>query len=287
MISPALLLFIIACLSLCFCAFSLDTQSHVDALAEFDSSKLFAKVGGSSCAESLYYGPQDMTTSGSADGHAYYLSTKVGLSPHDTWLQIVTNAYNQEVFRIYWNFSSRKTIPERIANAVASGESVNYLVVHKDSGFKYPYSGIWRFSDAAGVTTNTFTKTYTDCCFSADSGVWGAGDGVINGNSATAASKFWGVGNYDSTDSDSCSLIYKEGYPSYNSNFNTKSYMYFDVVQQPTYAPTSSPLPSSVVSMKVSQVLCTAAHPFIMHNEFSIADFLFILTGRRRCHLFG
>ena len=38
--------------------------------------QLFAVIGGTQCAENLYYGPQTITLSGSTDGqNSFYLST--------------------------------------------------------------------------------------------------------------------------------------------------------------------------------------------------------------------
>jgi hypothetical protein len=66
---------------------------------------LFAVVGGSNCGEDLYYGPQAVTASGSADGlHEYFLSTNTasGSAPRNEWLQIVSDTFSgAENLRIY------------------------------------------------------------------------------------------------------------------------------------------------------------------------------------------
>ena len=114
---------------------------------------LFAVIGSGGCARSLYYGPQNITTAGSADGkHRYFLSTATGgkAAPHIEWLQIVTSDGSAELFRIYWTFSTAKTLADRFQAAVSSGEAVSYEVYDVASGQVYTYSGTWWSSYVAG-----------------------------------------------------------------------------------------------------------------------------------------
>jgi hypothetical protein len=64
---------------------------------------LFAVLGGTQCAESLWYGPQAVTLSGSYDGtRSSYLSTstKRKTVPHFQWMQIVTSDGTTELVRL-------------------------------------------------------------------------------------------------------------------------------------------------------------------------------------------
>jgi len=231
---------------------------------------LFAVVGGSNCAENLYYGPQAITKTGSADGqNEYFLSTLAGLNAHREWLQIVTDG-TTELYRIFWTFSSSKSIPERFANAVSVGESVSYRVV-VPSGVNYYYSGTWRFSNGASIFLSKFNVASTSCCFSADDGAWGAGNSIIDGNSisglANTGNSFWGIANFDNIDS-SCSSVYQNGVITSN---NAKVYMYYNNLnvpsaaptqrsptarpsRRPTNSPTTEPTVSTAVSMEAAQV---------------------------------
>ena len=67
-------------------------------------------------------------------------------------MQIVTSEAS-ELFRIYWHFNDTKTVTERMASAVATGEAVDYRVV--DGSGVYEFSGKWRFSSTAGITLIT------------------------------------------------------------------------------------------------------------------------------------
>jgi hypothetical protein len=214
---------------------------------------LFAVVGGQSCAENLYYGPQAITTSGSADGlRPYFLSTSKNVA-HTQWLQIVTSDGTNELFRIYWTFNAARTVEGHFTTAVSQGVAVSFVVYDAGSSLEYSYSGTWWFSNSAAITSSKFAVATTQFGFSADDGIWGAFNGVGNPNgvpSGYASAKFWGVGNWDSSDSSECSKVYKNGVLYNNYGTGVKSYMYyFDPVsptQMPTVAPSRpTPLPSA------------------------------------------
>lgn len=156
---------------------------------------LFATLGPTACAESLRYGTASITTSGSSNGYQYYLSTSAVVYAHSEWLQIVTDASNNELFRVYWSFNSGdKTMSNRFQTAVSGGESVNFRVVHPTQG-EYTYSGItWRFSNGAGTMTTRFATTSAAASgFSSDDGLWGAGSSTIDGNNnGNDPTNFWG-----------------------------------------------------------------------------------------------
>ena len=91
--------------------------------------ELFAIIGGTNCAEQLSFGNQPILPSGSADGqHPYFLSTSA-VPAHTSWTQIVTSDGITELFRIYWSFSTAKTVTDRIASAVRKGEAVSTVEV--------------------------------------------------------------------------------------------------------------------------------------------------------------
>ena len=99
--------------------------------------QLFAVIGATQCAENLYYGPQSISKSGSADGQRpYYLSTATSSKniPHTDWIQVVTSDGTTELFRIYWTFSTARTLAEHFSTAVSSGESVSYRIVDTANG---------------------------------------------------------------------------------------------------------------------------------------------------------
>ena len=233
---------------------------------------LFAVIGGASCAENLFYGPQAITKAGSADGNfEYFLSTIAGRNAHREWLQVVTDR-TTELYRIYWTFSSSKSIADRFATAVGVGESVSFRVVVAATGQNYYYSGSWRFSNGASITASKFNSAVTSCCFSADDGAWGAGNSIIDGNSisgvANTGNTFWGIANFDNADGTSCDDVYQNGVLTANT---AKVYMYYNTVSVPTVAPTQrsptmrpsrrptntptyEPTVSTAVSMQAEQV---------------------------------
>ena len=135
----------------------------------------------------------------------------------------MTSDGETELFRIYWQFSDWKSLEDRFVNAVAVGEAVDWLMVDAD-GSQHTYSGIWRFSDSAGISGSRFTATGSQCCFSNDDGAWGGGSGTINGDGGYA-STYWGVGNFNSGDSTTCASIYKNG-QHVGTYANGKTFMY-------------------------------------------------------------
>lgn len=225
---------------------------------EEDPSKLFAVIGGDSCANTLFYGPQDVNKWGSVDGqHPHYFSTTAGSVPHDTWLQVVTDG-TREFFRIYWYFTSDKTVQQRLVDAVSVGEKVTYKVVYtslvSSAGVNQYYTGTWRFSSNSGITATQLATSTSKCCLSANGGVFGADKGTIDGGFGYASSSFWGMGNFGSDDPSNCFYMFVSGdvwNPKYT---NSKSYMYFDTFQPPTFAPTSAPIGGVYASMRVRQV---------------------------------
>eukprot|EP00981_Chlorochromonas_danica_P010947 scaffold3553_cov180-Ochromonas_danica.AAC.14 len=254
-----------------------------------ESYELYAIIGGNQCAEALYYGPSPITTSGSADGHAYYLSTATdfGTLPHSSWLQIVTSNGVNELFRIYWIFSSEKTLSKRFVNAYYLGETVTYKVVDTSGmagsvGQEYVYSGIWWFSDDSAMSSSRFSVSSSTLGFSMEYGVWGGGNGKIDG-SGNVPGTFWGQGNFQSTDAASCGLVYANGI-AYSLYAKTSASFLYVVKsgsnrpsQMPSVAPTISLSPSMRPTPSPSAVPTaspTTEFPssLVMTNQISFAN---------------
>eukprot|EP01039_Chlorochromonas_danica_P012401 gene12401-14174_t len=218
------------------------------------SHELFAILGGSQCAEQLYYGPTVISTSSS--GSYFSTNTRYGAVPHDQWLQIVTYDGVNELFRIYWQFSTKKSLAARFINAPTYGEAVSYRIVDTygvvgwPAGSQYTMSGTWYFSSAAAMTASKFAVASSTLGFSSNDGCWGAGSGSLNANAVTSLPSFWGVANIDSSDASQCSKIWVNGalYGTYSSS---RTFMYIvgssldssaeSVTRRPTESPTVRP----------------------------------------------
>jgi hypothetical protein len=134
--------------------------------------QLFAVVGGSSCAETLAYGPLSVTQSG-ASGYPLFFSTQLSSFVHSRWLEIVTSDGTTELFRIYWQFNTARTLANHFMEAVYSGVAVNYRVVDTAGvggsiGTEYTYSATWRFSSTSTISSSEFTVSSVGAGFSGD-----------------------------------------------------------------------------------------------------------------------
>ena len=223
---------------------------------------LFATTGDDSCAQNLRYGPEVLVSSGSADGFDFYLSTHASSNiQHRQWLQIVLDEGDlSERFRILWTFNSTKSVTERIVSAVEEGEPTDYLVTDTDrGGTEYSYSGSWRFSTNSGITSSTFQSLVsTQCCLSSQYGVWGAGNGQVDGILSSRPDQFWGVGVYPGFGESLCYISYRQS--SYGSG-RYLNFMYaIAVTETPTAIPTAVPsaLPTAVPTTAVPSALPTA-----------------------------
>eukprot|EP00598_Pedospumella_elongata_P015587 CAMPEP_0185013132 /NCGR_PEP_ID=MMETSP1098-20130426/98647_1 /TAXON_ID=89044 /ORGANISM="Spumella elongata, Strain CCAP 955/1" /LENGTH=1185 /DNA_ID=CAMNT_0027542197 /DNA_START=6 /DNA_END=3563 /DNA_ORIENTATION=+ len=209
---------------------------------------MFAVLTGTTCTEALVYGPSAVTTGGQvgADNTAYLSTGTAGKNDaHNEWLQVVTSDGVTELFRIYWTFATARTLADHFITAVNVGEAVSYRVVTPD-GTTYNYNGVWHFSDEAGDMASKFASTMSIYGFSANGGAWGAGEGNVDGNvplPRTSPVSFWGVGNFDGTDFNSCIHVYQQSDPTYYPFVRT--YMYYSTVPvvdlNPTAKPTSKP----------------------------------------------
>jgi len=207
-----------------------------------DTYALFAVLSAQSCAETLNYGPSVDNLNAALmklkDNYLLTNSTNNDLI-HDQWLQIVTSDGTTELFRIYWTFAIPRTLEDHFIYAVDGSEAVSYRVV-TPSGSEYTYSGNWWFSSAAGNMQTVFDTMVTGYHFSISNGVWGAGNGNVNGNSNSyVVDEFWGVGVWYSTDAQMCSWVFKQGVPA--TYTKTRTFMYYSSVPDPTAVPTATP----------------------------------------------
>ena len=160
---------------------------------------LFAVTGASGCAESLPYGPNPVTESGSP-----YVSTQLKSMLHSGWQQNLTTSAGFTL-SIKWQFFDVKTLQDRFQTAVATGEPVTWTIRY--AGSTYSKIGTWRFSDNAGNMLTRFAGS--GLSFSSDDGMWGGASGVVNGDDGgVLPSDFWGHGNVNSADGSSCSRVY-------------------------------------------------------------------------------
>lgn len=246
-----------------------------------DEYELFAVIGGAECAEGLYYGPSPISTAGSADGHGYYFATNTayGGLAHTDWLQIVTADGSAEMFRIYWSFTTSRTLSQRFIDAPSSPQAVSYHVVDTSGiggiiGQAYDFSTTWRFSNSAQMTAAKFAVSSSTLGFSADDGAWGAAAGVVDGNGVTPSS-FWGQGNFDAGDFGTCASIYAGGLYSV-AYTGSKSFMYLrKSIPMPTVAPsirppTNAPVMSSSMPTTLSSSGPTSAPPIASEELFAV-----------------
>lgn len=237
-----------------------DTKRTTSSLATPNGYELFAVVGGDRCANRLFYGPESISATGSADGFEYYLSTNTAgrNNLHNRWLQIVLNGDGVEIFRITWVFQTYKTLANHIINAVTTGEVVTYTVLFNGATTVFS-DATWRFSSTSAVSNNRFSATRSECCFSAGGGAWGAGTPTVNGNVQNfGAQQFWGMGNFASTDEAQCGLVFANG--AANAGLSPKSYMFYSQDGPPTAAPTAVPT-TAMPSTARPTAIPTSARP--------------------------
>ena len=176
---------------------------------------LFAITDNSNCAETLPYGPNHITEANNA-----YFSTEYKNTSHDRMRQIFTVG-GTELYRIEYNFTTTKTLQNRISDAVNSGEDLNWVVTQGANTFNYgTYK--WWYSDGANITTGSAKWTGTGNNWSNDDGIWGAAPNDIDGNGGPYET--WGHGNRNSSDAAQCDNYYTNGTQSTSNSI--KSYMY-------------------------------------------------------------
>lgn len=176
---------------------------------------LFAITSSTQCAENLPYGTNHITEADNA-----YFSTEYKDIVHNKILQIFTVG-GVELYRITYNFTTSKTLQNRISDAVNLGESVNWVVDDGTNTYNYgPY--LWWYSDGAAITSGSTKWTSSGNNWSNDDGVWGAAPNDVDGNGGPYQT--WGHGNRNSSDAATCDDYYTNGTQS--SSTSIKSYMY-------------------------------------------------------------
>jgi hypothetical protein len=170
------------------------------------SRDLFAITTASQCAEGLPYGPNlisDSTTSA-------YVSTVHKDTWHTQWQQLLDPGGGGTVVSITWDFTIAKTVAQRFESAVVSGEAVTWTVSY--GGSSRVLSGTWRFSSKSAYNGVSMLSRFEGqgSSFSSDDGLWGAGTGIVDGDSEYGAGRpadFWGHGNTNGADS-LCTTVY-------------------------------------------------------------------------------
>ena len=206
---------------------------------------MFAVTNGTTCAESLPYGPASINESSLP-----YLSTAHKHALHSQWYQHLTVS-SGATLEIQWQFSDTKTLQDRFQAAVYSGERVTWTVTYE--GATHTKTGTWWFSSAAdgysgGGMLSRFAGSGTR--FSYGDGLWGGGTGEVDGyNSGSRPSDFWGHGNYGHWQGDTSAC--RTAYLGLTSSRVVRNLMYVRVhtsaptgageTWSPTTAPTSSP----------------------------------------------
>jgi len=178
---------------------------------------LFAITSSSQCAEQLPYGTSHIVEADNA-----YFSTEYRDILHNKMLQVFTVG-GVELYRIIYNFTTTKTLRDRISDAVNTGETVNWVVEQGANTFNYgPF--LWYYSDGASITSGSAKWTGSGTRWANDDGSWGAAPNNIDGNGGPYET--WGHGNHNSNDG-TCQNYYTNGAAASSSTI--KSYMYMVV----------------------------------------------------------
>lgn len=212
---------------------------------------IFAVISRDGCASNLQYGPESMEPSSWAYAlqRSYFgMKTAYKDIPHKKWRYALTTDGKIEILRIYWYFSTAKTLEQRFVDAVRYGEPVNYVVEVVGRSKPYKYSGVWWFSSDAGDMASRFQATSTtECCFSSDRGAWGAASGVVDGH-YNMPSDFTGTGSFGPSGA-ACGFIYINGVEHWRpfDNFYNKARLYYS---------NDAPAPTQQTEVQVTQVGC-------------------------------
>ena len=178
---------------------------------------LYAITSSLQCAEQLPYGPDHIVEADNA-----YFSTEYRDILHNKMLQVFTVG-GVELYRITYNFTTTKTLRDRMSDAVNGGETVNWVVQQGANTFNYgPF--LWYYSDGANITSGSAKWTGSGTNWSNDDGSWGAAPNNIDGNGGPYET--WGHGNHNGGDSQ-CRNYYTNG--ASNTSNTIKSFMYMIV----------------------------------------------------------
>jgi hypothetical protein len=176
------------------------------------------------CADNLPYGPHAMTDT----QLEAYASTCYADTVHTKWLQVIEMGDGTPDMSIEWHFQNGpQTVQERFVTAVTQGVPVNWTVCY--DGVTTYKSGLWWWSKRGGDYNTLFVSGAAGLKFSQDDGLFGAGNGEINGdmsntrqcqtirngqlsapcqlNWAGQATDYWGSGNRDLLDYEQCGKV--------------------------------------------------------------------------------
>lgn len=210
-------------------------KSTIAALAlttsNFASAELiaFAVTDSNNVAQNLDYGSGAVDVLGPAR-----ITTDYANVLSNTWFQEVYLDGLNLAYSIEWNFNNNLSMQDRFTEAVTIGSSVNWVI---NAGIdQYTIDGIWRWSDSS--RQDSFDWTSTGSNFSADDGIWGAGNYVDGDNNSSINTVAWGVGNYDGGDFLSSSAfsgsVWNNGLTADSSIYtNLRNVMYIKTAEIP------------------------------------------------------
>jgi hypothetical protein len=171
------------------------------------------------------------------------------------------------VVSITWDFTIAKTVAQRFESAVVGGEAVTWTVNY--GGSSRVLSGTWRFSSTAGSMLSRFGGQGSS--FSSDDGLWGAGTGIVNGDSdGIIHGDFWGHGNTDGGDS-LCATVYLGSSSSTQSALVNRMYV-LAILPPPPSPPSPPPPPYSPGECPCDHVtVCMCTSGYALARTFTVA----------------
>jgi hypothetical protein len=164
---------------------------------------LFGYTTASQCAEELPYGVMPLLDT----SNGAYVSFAMADSTTGEFMQTMATDGATVDFVTVWTFDTERTLINQFLDASEGGVNVDWEVT--DSNTTYNYSGSWWYSD--GLRKDDATLRAGGTNFSDDDGLWGANNGMVNGNSGNyLEGSGWGHGNDNGGDSQ-CSNVYMNG----------------------------------------------------------------------------
>ena len=132
-------------------------------------------------------------------------------------MDVTSSSSGELQFRVLWQFSARKSLAQRLEDAVAVGEAVQYTVLdgdRADSNVLASLTGVWRYASGAFIPGTLYAAvsagTGSTCCLSVDGAAWGAASGAVDGSEDPPAD-FWGLGDFLTASPGPCFQQYRDG----------------------------------------------------------------------------
>jgi len=190
---------------------------------------LFAVTQATACAESLQRVSELRTAADSA-----FFSIAAADFIHRAWIQKVQPLGQSSIedIIIRYDFSSSKTLAERLTDATTKGEPCTWTISYK--GNIHTKSGTYWFSDAADLSGKLSSLGSS---LSSDDGAWGAGSDHVNGNCHPSfegirrcPSDFWGIMNLNGRD-NKCANVHMGDIRSYIAYSTLRNLMYLEPLE--------------------------------------------------------